>query len=79
MTAPQAGVVVFHVRPGETVAAGQPVADIVDVETGRVVPVQAQSAGVLYARIATRWALPGTRIAKIAGRTLVHTGKLLGA
>lgn len=79
VTAPQAGVVVFHIRPGETVAAGQPVADIVDVETGQAVPVLAQSAGVLYARIATRWVLPGSRIAKIAGRTLARTGKLLGA
>lgn len=77
--APRAGVVVFHVRPGETVSAGQAVADIVDVETGQRVPVQAQSAGVLYARIATRWARPGTHLAKIAGRTLVRTGNLLGA
>ena len=79
VTAPRAGVVVFHVRPGETVSAGQAVADIVDVETGQRVPVHAQSAGVLYARIATRWAQPGTRLAKIAGRTLARTGNLLGA
>jgi hypothetical protein len=33
--------------------------------------------GVLYARIATRWATPGTRLGKIAGATPVRTGKLL--
>jgi hypothetical protein len=32
---------------------------------------------VLYARIATRWATPGTRLGKIAGATPVRTGKLL--
>jgi hypothetical protein len=79
VTAPRAGVVVFHVRPGETVAAGQTVADVVDIDSGEVMPVRAQSAGVLYARIATRWAVPGTRLAKIAGSSLVRTGNLLGA
>jgi hypothetical protein len=79
VTAPRAGVVVFHVRPGELVSAGQTVADIVDIDGGETLPVRALSAGVLYARIATRWAVPGTRLAKIAGSTLVRTGKLLGA
>lgn len=79
ITAPRAGVVVFHANPGEHIAVGQTVADIVDVDTGEVLPLRAQSAGVLYARINTRWAVPGTRVAKIAGRTLVRTGKLLSA
>jgi hypothetical protein len=77
--APGAGVVVFRVQPGEVVAAGQVVADIVDVDTGQVVPVPAQSAGVLYARIRTRWAIAGQTLAKIAGTTLQRRGKLLGA
>jgi predicted deacylase len=79
ITAPCSGVVVFHVEPGETVLAGQCVLDIVDVDTGQVRAVHAQSAGVLYARIATRWARAGQRLAKVAGSTLLRTGKLLGA
>jgi predicted protein tyrosine phosphatase len=29
--------------------------------------------------VATRWATPGKRLAKIAGNTLARKGKLLGA
>jgi uncharacterized protein len=79
ITAPAAGVVVFHVEPGERVEAGAVVADLVDVQTGDVLPLRAASAGLLYARVATRWAHPGKRLAKIAGTTLVRSGKLLSA
>ena len=77
VTAPQAGVVVFHRRPGERVEAGDLIADLVDVDSGAVVAVRAQSAGVLSARMSTRWATPGERLAKVAGTTLARTGKLL--
>lgn len=79
VTAPTAGVVVFHAEPGQAVQAGSAVADIVDIDSGAVTPVRAQSSGVLYARTATRWATPGKRLAKIAGSTLERKGKLLGA
>lgn len=79
VTAPSAGVVVFHREPGEWIDAGSPVVDIVDIDSGAVTPVLAQSSGVLYARVATRWATPGKRLAKIAGNTLERKGKLLGA
>ena len=77
--APRAGVVVFHEEPGQWLAAGSLVADVVDIESGEVVPVRSLSAGVLYARISTRWATPGKRLAKIAGSSLARTGKLLSA
>ncbi len=77
VTAPAAGVVVFHREPGERVAAGDTIADLVDIETGEHHPLKARSAGVLYARSATRWAAPGKRLAKIAGTTLARTGPLL--
>lgn len=77
ISAPHAGVVVFHHEPGERVAAGALIADVVDVETGQVTPVHCRSAGLLYARVATRWATAGKRLAKIAGTTLARTGKLL--
>jgi hypothetical protein len=79
VTATAAGVVVFHRDPGDFVEAGSAVADLVDVDSGAVTPVLAQSSGVLYARTATRWATPGKRLAKIAGSTLARQGKLLGA
>jgi predicted deacylase len=79
VTAPRSGIVVFHAQPGERVEAGARVADLVDAETGEVLPLRAQSAGVLYARTTTRWARPGQALAKIAGTTLARTGKLLSA
>jgi hypothetical protein len=79
LAAPCAGVVVFHREPGEHVAAGDVVADVVDIDSGAVHALRAQSAGVLYARVATRWATPGKRLCKIAGSTLVRSGNLLSA
>jgi len=78
ITAPHAGVVVFHRGPGERIEAGDVVADIVDADSGQITPLRALSSGVLYARVARRWAAPGDRLAKIAGTSLARTGKLLG-
>jgi predicted deacylase len=75
--APRCGVVVFQQAVGARVAAGSVIAELVDVESGEVLPLRAQSAGVLYARSATRWATPGARLAKVAGTSLARTGKLL--
>ena len=77
VVAPRSGILVFQQEPGAWVEAGAVVADLVDAQTGAIQPLRALSAGVLYARAATRWATPGQRVAKIAGRTLLRTGKLL--
>jgi predicted deacylase len=77
ITAPAAGVVVFHRAPGDVVAAGDRIADLVDIDSGELCALTARSAGVLYARCVTRWALPGKRLAKIAGTALARTGPLL--
>jgi uncharacterized protein len=79
IVAPHAGVLVFHAAPGDTLAAGARVADLVDIDSGAVTPLRCQGAGVLYARIATRWAQAQDKVAKVAGTTLVRTGKLLSA
>jgi predicted deacylase len=68
---------VFDKAPGDPIEPGMVVADLVDIDTGASEPLRAQSAGVLYARVATRWATPGKRLAKIAGTSLARTGKLL--
>jgi hypothetical protein len=77
IAAPHAGVVVFHRSPGEQVAAGDAIADVVDALTGEVTTVRCKSDGLLYARCGSRWAAPGKRLAKIAGTSLARTGKLL--
>ncbi len=77
VTAPHAGVMVFHAKPGEQVQAGQAVADIVGLGDHPTTTLHAQSSGVLYARELLRWAQAGTRVAKIAGSTLQRRGKLL--
>jgi uncharacterized protein len=77
ITAPRAGVVVFRRAIGDVVQAGDVVLDIVDVHSGELTPVAAQSGGVLYARSAGRWAHAGQRLAKVAGTLLSRTGKLL--
>jgi predicted deacylase len=77
ITAPHAGVVVFHRTPGDYVAAGDVIADIVNASTGEVTALRCKSEGLLYARCGSRWAGPGKRLAKIAGTSLARTGKLL--
>ena len=75
--APHAGVVVFQRQPGERVAAGDTIADLVDPTGGAVTAVRCESGGVLYARSRARWAAPGMRLAKIAGSALQRDGALL--
>jgi uncharacterized protein len=77
IVAPHAGVLVFHHEPGTWLEAGSVVADLIDPETAQLTSLRCQSAGRLYARIATRWATPGKRIAKLAGTKISRTGKLL--
>lgn len=77
ITAPGAGIVVFHANVGDDLPAGALVAEVIDPETGVSRPLHCASAGVLYARSHTRWAAPGARLAKVAGSTLARSGKLL--
>lgn len=77
MTAPVSGVVVFHRHPGEHVAAGDLIAEVLDPVNGTAHPVHCKSAGVFYARCGSRWAPAGKRLGKIAGTSLARTGKLL--
>ncbi len=77
--APAAGILAFRAAPGDRVAAGDTVADIVDPLTGTVTAAVTASSGVLYARLLTRFVSAGQRIGKVAGTTIARTGKLLGA
>ena len=73
------GVVVFAATVGQTVQAGDLIAEIVDPISGEVSAVHAGVAGVLYARIRDRYATRGAELGKIAGAKAFRTGDLLGA
>ncbi len=77
VVAPIAGAIVFHRRPGDRIAAGDLVAEIVDPMAGRATPLRARHAGILYARALRRYANPGDAVARIAGRVPFRTGNLL--
>jgi uncharacterized protein len=77
IVAPSAGVVVFAKAPGERVAIGEAVARIVNPLTRESISLNSEVAGVVYARIGSRYAIAGQRIAKVAGANVVRSGKLL--
>jgi predicted deacylase len=77
--APVAGVLVFAAQPGDTLAVGDVVAEIIDPIANTTHAVHAEVAGVLYARTDDRYALPGDDLANIAGSVPYRTGDLLGA
>ena len=77
LTAPCGGVVVFGCALGQSVQAGQRVAEIIDPLTGVSTPVNSRVDGVFFAHSKTRWALRGERIGKVAGAKAFRTGKLL--
>jgi len=77
LRAPHAGILVFTRATGDCIQAGEKVADIVDPASGQVTPVLATVSGVLFARVARRYATHGMRIAKIAGPVAYRTGNLL--
>lgn len=79
---PVPGVVVYRARPGDVLAAGDPVADVIDPTApgqARVHTVCAGVSGVLYATVAQRYAVAGGELGKIAGAVPFRTGPLLGA
>ena len=79
---PVPGVVAYRARPGDRLAVGDPVADVIDptaAGASRVHTVCAGVAGVLYARVSGRYAVAGSELGKIAGEHAFRTGPLLGA
>ena len=77
LEAPSAGLLSHVVPLGATVAVGDVVAEITDLESGDVSLIRATTAGVLYARSDTRIAEVGKRIGKIAGDRPFRDGPLL--
>ena len=77
LIAPISGVLVFHAPVGVRVEPGQPIVDVVDPLTDRVLTITSSVAGVLYARQRTRFANAGMEVAWVAGATPLRSGSLL--
>ena len=73
------GVVVFAAQVGQTLNAGDLVAEVIDPISGTSQRVTAGVSGVFYARIRDRYTTAGGELGKIAGTTPFKTGELLGA
>ncbi len=79
LTSNTAGVLVFAANVGQTMAAGDLVAEVIDPISGTAQPVFAGVAGVFYARVSNRYVTAGAEIGKIAGAIPFRSGPLLGA
>ncbi len=84
LTAPAAGIVVYRKQLGDTVAAGEVVAELVDPlgepPGAARMPIRSKTQGLLFARMTERLARPGQKFCKVAGREPLdyrHAGKLL--
>jgi len=77
--APSPGVVVFAAEVGQTLQAGDLVAEIIDPIANQTQRVCAGVTGVFYARIRDRYITAGGELGKIAGAHAFRTGPLLGA
>jgi len=72
------GVLVFVTEPGQTLRAGDLVAEVIDPLSGAVHPVRAGVDGMFYARVKERFVLAGEEVGKVAGATPFRSGPLLG-
>ncbi|TAG84149.1 MAG: succinylglutamate desuccinylase, partial [Burkholderiales bacterium] len=77
LSAPVAGIVVFECAVGDWIRRGEIVARLVDPISLDETALTSDIDGVLFARTRTRYAIAGQRLAKIAGRDPIRSGKLL--
>jgi predicted deacylase len=77
LEAPHGGVVVFLRELGSVVLRGEPLVEIVDPLSGRVTILESPTEGVFYAHESRRFAVTGMKVAKVAGREAVRSGRLL--
>lgn len=77
IVAPHGGVVVFARRPGDTVQAGELIAEIINPITGATTPLHTPVAGLFFARDHRRFARAGGRLGKVAGALALRQGRLL--
>lgn len=76
---PVGGVLTFLREVGETVSAGDVLAHVIDPVSAAVTELKSPVDGLLFARDTLRLVTAGAKVAKVAGREPLRTGKLLGA
>jgi predicted deacylase len=72
-------VVVFAAQVGQSLQAGDLVAEVIDPIANQTQRILAGVSGIFYARIRERYVMAGAELGKIAGSTAFKTGELLGA
>jgi predicted deacylase len=77
LSAPHSGVLVLRKKLGEQVAAGEPLADIINPVSGTTTTISASVGGLLFASTAHRHLLRGMQVCKVAGATAFRSGLLL--
>jgi predicted deacylase len=77
--APHAGVLVFLAECGQNLAAGQPLAEVIDPTSGACTTLSSPVDGLLYARASRRFLPAGATLAKVAGREALRHGRLMSA
>jgi len=76
---PVPGVLTFVRNVGDAVREGDVLAHVIDPITAAVTELKSPVDGLLFARDTLRLVTAGARVAKVAGREALRTGKLLGA
>jgi len=81
VTATHGGMIVFSVKPGGMVKAGQELGYVLDTETGDKTPFSSRTDGFMYARVGGRLVVPGGLLCSVAGPKVLpgKTGNLLTA
>ncbi len=79
LTAPHSGVLTYLRLPGDDIAAGDVVAEVIHPVTGQTTPICASVNGVLYTRHIVRWATTGLDVGKVSGKHPLRSGYLLSA
>lgn len=77
--APVGGLLTFVRQVGENVAAGEVLAHVIDPISGQLTELKSPVDGLFFARDNLRMVTAGARVAKVAGREVLRSGKLLGA
>lgn len=77
--APESGVVVYHVKAGETVQKGQALADIVNPIAGTLLTVNSPIDGFIYARNNTQFTQQGENLVSVSGTVDLGKGAGLSA
>jgi len=68
---------VFLRKPGDWIAVGDAVAEIVDPLRPEVTVLSSRTEGLMYARETRRYVHAGASVCKIAGQLPFRSGKLL--